>query len=139
MIRPHPDYDGEPLAQPLDFTRVWGMNGHGSNNAATFGLWHAVPPSGYEVVSDIFNRNSKPRSARYVCVSRAALVTTSFGHRSLWDDKGSGSGDDGSVWEVSPPSGAQRTRFNPFRASRGYMPPGNIAWALNPAVIEIVS
>jgi hypothetical protein len=138
VIRPHPDYDGEPLAQPLDFKRVWGMSSHGLNQAATFGLWSAAPPNGYEVLSDIFNHNSKPRSGRYVCVSRAALVTTSFDHRSMWDDKGSAANDDGSVWEIRPPRGAQRTRFNPFRANNRYLPPGAIPWVLNPAVIEMV-
>jgi len=138
LIRPHPDNPGEPLAQPVDFTRVWGMSGRGGNNNALFGLWRAVPPENYVVISDIFNHNSKPRSTTYVCVARECAAELLYKPASMWDDQGSGATQDGSMWEISTVL-AQKRNFNSFRASEGYKRPAVPAWAIDPKFVQMVS
>jgi len=117
---------------------VWGMSGSGLNNNAIFGLWRAVPPENYVVISDIFNRNSKPRSTTYVCVARECAAELLYKNASMWDDQGSGAKQDGSMWEIHSVLDRKRS-FNIFRATEGYDRPTMSPWAINPKFVEMVS
>jgi hypothetical protein len=132
LIRPHPDYLGEPLAQPVSFERRWGMTEHKGNNNARFALWTARGPNGYSPISDIFNRNSNPKLPTYVCVGNACLEQTPYGDM-LWSDKGRGTGEDGSMWTI-----VDDGVWKLFRGVGGYDKPQGNTWRLKMSAIEII-
>jgi len=145
LVRPHPQYFGEPLAEyvlgPHSWQYVWGMTHHRLNQAANYGIWtpKQLPP-GYVSLSDFFYYHTPPefgaqgvaRAPKAValdCVTPVPIGTK------IWDDRGSGAQDDGSIWRCE---GDDSANWSFFRGHNHYEPPGGTGYRLNMDAIEII-
>jgi hypothetical protein len=135
MIRPHPDYMGEPLAQPEDYRHLWGMNSREGNNNARFGLWSPVGPAGYSGIGDIFNRNVKPSYSDFVCIANEFLIPAPVGEK-LWTDEGTKASGEGSMWAIED-GAAGDPEWRRFVARDSYSAPAG-GLRINPELIEMI-
>ncbi|CAH0047313.1 unnamed protein product, partial [Clonostachys solani] len=120
------------VAQPVDYNQVWTDRGSGGKYNGAF--WRPVPPNGYVALGDVCKSSwDKPSTSDIWCVRKDLVANGSFSATSVWDDKGSGSKSDVSVWEIKPaPMGVQGSAYLPiqgdtFRAQGNYLPPDNEA------------
>ena len=108
------------IKPPLDFEQVW--NDKHSGGAQDVSFWRVIPPPGYVAVGDVINLGyCPPESLRqtYACIKADLVVQGKIGPE-IWDDKGSGADEDGSVWAIQPINhGVTGT----FVVHCGYCPP----------------
>ncbi|OYU04056.1 MAG: hypothetical protein CFE47_28945 [Pseudomonas sp. PGPPP1] len=93
--------DGTALRPPLDYQLVWHDKGSGARNDAS--IWRPVPPEGYVAMGLVHGVDyDKPSTQAVRCVREDLVVASQVG-KLIWDDKGSGSDNDLSIWSVNAP------------------------------------
>ncbi|WP_448203100.1 Vps62-related protein [Azospirillum sp. sgz302134] len=138
VVRPHPNWHGPaPLVECKTFQRVWDVD---KISNSFFQLYRAVPPNGYMAVGDMFDKSTgetKPGwyVQQYACFHPDCLETVELGGE-IWNDRGSNSTDDGSMWEI--PGASPDGEWRRFRATAGYGKPGGPAYRLKMSQVEII-
>jgi hypothetical protein len=106
--------------------------------AKGWAMWRPVPPAGYVVLGDIFHYNYPPDREEtfdnYVCVREDCVTPVPIGPE-LWNDKGTGAREDGSMWMVLDGTDNPWQRF---RVQAGHDRPDFPAYTLNMDVVEII-
>jgi hypothetical protein len=118
------------VASPLGYTKLWDdENSKGKHNGS---WWRPVSFPGYVSLGDVcVNRWTVPSINMVWCVRSDLVSQTDFNTTNVWDDRGSGSKKDCSVWSVKGPnpnntSGSDKIPIvsDLVRANGGYdMPP----------------
>lgn len=113
--------DGTALRPPVDYQLVWHDEGTGARSNAS--LWRPLPPEGYVAMGLVYGVHYRKPSRNAVRCVREDLVATAQAGELIWNDKGSGSTHDLSVWSITPPDApAGEVRLDPgtFLASNSY-------------------
>ncbi|MEU5127013.1 Vps62-related protein [Streptomyces mobaraensis] len=93
------------IKPPVRFDRIWRDEGSGAKvNGA---VWRPVPPTGYVALGDVFgpwNSWDPPAPVYYACIRKELAGRTyvrqgEIGDQ-IWNDRGSGSKADVSIWKV---------------------------------------
>merc|ERR1712150_1080 len=95
--------DGSALATPLAFTQMWDDQDSGADRDVS--VWRATCPEGYVSLGDFAyggNRISDPINLYNVatCVRRNLVHPCYFGNK-IYDDRGTGSRNDVSLWSLT--------------------------------------
>ncbi|WP_219266414.1 Vps62-related protein [Pseudomonas sp. Xaverov 259] len=93
--------DGTALRAPVDYQLVWQDEGSGALGNAS--LWRPLPPEGYVAMGLVYGVDYDKPSRHAVRCVRKDLVMAAQAGELIWDDKGSGSTNDLSLWSVTPP------------------------------------
>jgi hypothetical protein len=91
------------VASPLGYTKLWDdENSKGKHNGS---WWRPVSFPGYVSLGDVcVNRWTAPSINMVWCVRSDLVSQTDFNTTNVWDDRGSGSKKDCSVWSVKGPN-----------------------------------
>ncbi|WP_437317548.1 Vps62-related protein [Sorangium sp. So ce385] len=93
--------DGDVLARPVDYNRVWTDKGSGGDHDGSF--WEPVAPAGYTCLGHVAAGNyTKPSTDLIRCVKSEYVL--SGGSAKIWDDAGSGADADVGIWEATTKS-----------------------------------
>ena len=90
------------IKPPADFQQVWNDKKSGGHQDVSF--WRVIPPPGYVAVGDVINLGYNPPEdlkKTYACISADLVVQGKIGPE-IWNDKGSGAHEDGSMWAIQP-------------------------------------
>lgn len=141
---------GSVLQRPSGFHRTWG-------NSDGYGTFELDPPSGFASLGSIFKRDDDAQLQDFgsmVLLNTSILVPAQYTASNLWNDQGSGSNDDGSIWGVAidaslqntPPYGPMQKTPNQdatpsylFHSTGGYDQPGITAYQLDFTQVKVVS
>lgn len=92
--------EGQPLAHPVDYQQIW--NDHGTNGDHDGAFWKPIAPAGYVALGYVVTGNYlKPALTAVVCVRSDLVVQGRIGSQ-IWNDSGSGSSNDVSLWGIVP-------------------------------------
>jgi hypothetical protein len=131
VFRTHPDAVGDPLADVVSWSYVWGI-------AKGWAMWRAVPPRGFVVLGDVFHYNYRPDHEEtfttFACVREDCVRAVPVGAE-LWNGYGTGASNDASMWIVPDGTGNPWQRF---RVQPRYDPPDYPVYVLNMDVVEVV-
>lgn len=123
--------DGTALRPPVDYQLVWHGEGTGARNNAS--IWRPLPPEGYVAMGLVFGVGYDKPSRHAVRCVRVDLVGTAQVGDLIWNDKGSGSTNDISVWSTSPPAASAGELFlapGTFIGTDSYSKTGLAAYSL---------
>ncbi|MCP4622639.1 MAG: Vps62-related protein [bacterium] len=97
------DTTRELLVAPVDYEKIWGDHGTGSDMDGSF--WRPIPPSEDYVAMGAVAQTGygKPSLDQVRCVHKDLVVTGTVGDR-IWYDKDTGGNTDFSSWQMLPPS-----------------------------------
>lgn len=110
------------LKSPLRYVQVWNDNGSGGDRDGS--IWYPVPPSGYVSLGFVAqNGYNPPLISNYRCVREDLVHRVSVGAL-IWNDVGSGSDLDVSVY-------AEQNASDCFVAQGNYNPYTGVVYALN--------
>ena len=90
------------IKPPADFQQVWNDRKSGGRQDVSF--WRVIPPPGYVAVGDVINIGYSPPEdliKTYACIKADLVVQGKIGPE-IWNDRGSGSAKDGSIWAIQP-------------------------------------
>ncbi|MCY0995857.1 Vps62-related protein [Myxococcus sp. MISCRS1] len=121
--------EGDLLARPLYYNRIWEDGGTGGNHDAAF--WQPVPPPGYTCLGSVVELGyNAPPTDRIRCVKDEYVLPA--GASWVWNDKGSGKASgDIALWQADPRD--HRTLATSTFVGQGNYdgPDGSRFWALN--------
>jgi len=90
------------LAPPTGFAQVWNDKGSGADKDGTF--WRPIPPEGFVAMGLVCVGNTRdPPGPEVVMCVRIDLVVGALPGALIWDDRDTGSDDDGGFWAMEPP------------------------------------
>ena len=120
LVKPLVDGAVKP---PEHFEEVWNNKGSGGGEDVSF--WRVIPPPGYVAVGDVINLGyNSPEDLKktYACINADLVVQGTIGPE-IWNDKGSGADQDGSMWAIQPiTEGVTGT----FVVQSGYSQPADV-------------
>lgn len=95
--------DPDAIAAPLYLLQTWTDRGSGGDQDVAF--WHVYCPDGYTALGDVisadtFDNPYNDIKNKYACIRKDLVNSSSIGNV-VWNDKGSGAVEDGSLWSVS--------------------------------------
>ncbi|GAA2224095.1 Vps62-related protein [Micromonospora olivasterospora] len=136
----------EMIKPPVRFDLIWNDRGSGAKRDGS--VWRPIPPAGYVALGDVFADFSwnAPNPAYYACIRRELAgrryVREGVIGSLIWNDRGSGSKSDVSIWEIRSPGypsdNAERLLLGAdlLRAHGSYDRPTDAVYVLDlPAVI----
>jgi len=106
------DFEKEGLlGYPSGYTCIWHDEGGNTGGA----IWRPIPPLGYRCLGDVLTPGrSEPDRKEIVCV-RESLVTEGKLGTPIWDNKGSGSAREITVYPVDPDNPDKGFSLNLFQ------------------------
>lgn len=132
--------DGTALRPPVDYQLVWHDEGTGART--NFSIWRPLAPAGYVTMGLVCGVGYDKPSRHAVRCVREDLVVTSHVGELIWNDKGSGSANDLSIWSVTPPdasAGEACLAPGTFLGSGSYARPSLEAYSLRLALTAQLS
>ena len=81
----------------LILNKLWNDKASGGDKDVSF--WRVVPPPGYVAIGDVINLGYNPPDdlkKMYACINADLVVQGKIGP-GIWDDRGSGADNDGSI------------------------------------------
>jgi hypothetical protein len=105
------DVDELILSFTTSFSWRWDDSGSGASNDGAY--WHPTPPEGFHALGSLgINNYGNPNGNSYMFVVKAKNDTgplppleSPTDYLQVWNDSGTGSTDDGSIWKPIPPAG----------------------------------
>ncbi|MBV4453871.1 MULTISPECIES: Vps62-related protein [Pseudomonas] len=132
--------DGTALRPPVDYHLVWHDEGTGAH--ANFSIWRPLAPQGYVTMGLVCGVGyDKPSRHAVRCVREDLIVTAQVGEL-IWNDKGSGSANDLSLWSVTPPDAPAGEAYlapGTFLGHDSYAKPGTETYSLRLALTAQLS
>ena len=130
LVKPsHPDL----VKPPIDYELKW--NDKGSHGKQDGSFWRVVPPDNYvalcDVVTNNYNEPSTKFTSKFACLRKSDVIPGEINNDDIWDDKGSGSRKDGSMWQVDGPGLAGL-----FKVQAGYEKPNIPVYVLPAKVVQ---
>lgn len=132
--------DGTALRPPVDYQLAWNDEGTGTRSNSS--IWRPVPPEGYVAMGLVYGVNYDKPSRHAVRCIREDLVSTAKSGELIWNDKGSGSANDLSIWSIAPPdASAGEIHLAPgtFIGNNSYARPSHATYSLRLALTAQLS
>lgn len=109
------------LAAPTGFTQVYNDKGSGADEDGA--IWWPIAPNGYVAMGAVVTRGyDAPPTDIFRCIRFDLVVPGSIGSL-IWNDQGSGAGDDVSTYAITAPGGSSAIALGTFYAQPNYNPP----------------
>ena len=95
-----PNSNMTAVASPTEFSQIW--NDLGSNGTHDGSIWMPNPPPGYVPLGHVCTTGySAPSTSSIWCIRADLALSSRYAMRSIWDDEGSGSNRDVSIWNMT--------------------------------------
>lgn len=132
--------DGTALRPPIDYQLVWHDEGTGARNNAS--IWRPLPPEGYVAMGLVFGVDyDKPSRHAVRCIREDLVMAAQVGDL-IWNDKGSGSTNDLSLWSTTLPDASAGELYlapGTFIGTDSYAKTGLAAYSLRLALTAQLS
>jgi Vacuolar protein sorting-associated protein 62 len=121
------------LAQPIDYTMVWGDYGSGADMDGSF--WKPIPPTGYVCLGLVAQTGyAKPGLDEIRCVRQDLTCPGKVGSM-IWIDQGTGADTDFGSWRIVP-SQDSAVYVGTFAGYSSHTPPPDILFALDSRAVS---
>lgn len=124
--------EGDVLAPPTDYARVWSSNGAGGDREGSF--WRPVAPAGYACLGAVASPGStKPSTDLIRCVRHEYLLPAT--PTWVWDSRGAGAFENVTVFQTNATDHRAVTTSNFVPQSGLVGASGGLFWALNKSTL----